>query len=182
MKRGEIYYIASNWQEMGSEQRADRPAVIVSNNNNNNSEVVEIVYLTTKPKQDLPTHVFTRSTPRASTILCEQIYSVSKQRLCEYIGTLTETEMQALDIALAISLGLDLSATQVMREPTKEELEKIRESVRKDLLATIEPQAAPAATPDDKLDAQTIKTETERDLYKKFSEDLLEVLKGGARP
>ena len=30
MKRGQIYYIESNHQEIGSEQRAGRPAVIVS--------------------------------------------------------------------------------------------------------------------------------------------------------
>ena len=36
----------------GSEQHSDRPAVVVSNNKNNeNSNVVEIVYMTTQPKQ-----------------------------------------------------------------------------------------------------------------------------------
>lgn len=196
MKRGEIYYVTSNWQEIGSEQRAGRPAVIVSNNNNNNnSEVVEIVYMTTQPKTDLPTHVLTRSTGQTSTILCEQIYSVSKQRLGEYSGKLTEKEIQALDTALAISLGLDFGAAPVMREPTEEELEKIRESVRQELLATIEqPKAEPEAAqviekpqkskeekPKTALDAQAIKTKAERDLYKKFSEELLEILKGGER-
>ena len=48
MKRGQIYYIESNHQEIGSEQRAGRPAVIVSNNKNNeNSTTVEVVYMTT---------------------------------------------------------------------------------------------------------------------------------------
>lgn len=62
MKRGEIYYIESTYRETGSEQRGGRPAVIVSNDKNNeNSEVVEVVYMTTKPKNDLPTHVFIRS-------------------------------------------------------------------------------------------------------------------------
>lgn len=51
MKRGEIYYIESTYRETGSEQRGSRPAVIVSNDKNNeNSEVVEVVYMTTKPK------------------------------------------------------------------------------------------------------------------------------------
>lgn len=44
MKRGQIYYIESNHQEIGSEQRAGRPAVIVSNDKNNeNSTTVEVV-------------------------------------------------------------------------------------------------------------------------------------------
>lgn len=89
MKRGQIYYIESNHQEIGSEQRAGRPAVIVSNDKNNeNSTTVEVVYMTTQPKNDLPTHVFIRSSLRPSTVLCEQIYSVSTERL----GTYTETE------------------------------------------------------------------------------------------
>lgn len=172
MKRGEIYYVQNNWQEVGSEQRAGRPAVIVSNNSNNyNSEVVEVVYMTTKPKNDLPTHVVTRSTPQDSTILCEQIFSVSKQRLGEYVGKLTESEMQALDIALAISLGLDFGALPVMKEPIEEDLE--------------EPQEAAIAAPIQSDDIETFVKLTElckeRDLYKKFSEDLVEILKGGAR-
>ena len=36
-----------------------RPAVIVSNDKNNaKSNTVEVVYMTTKPKTDLPTHVY----------------------------------------------------------------------------------------------------------------------------
>lgn len=191
MKRGEIYYIESTWQEVGSEQRAGRPAVIVSNNNNNNnSEVVEVVYLTTQPKTDLPTHVLTRSTGKVSTILAEQVNSVSKTRVGDYIGTLTDSEIQQLDIALAISLGLEIHAAEIMREPTAEEREKIREEIRAELLATMEPpkigqnpdakekpkEEKPKAT----ADAQAVKIKTERDLYKKFSEELLEILKGGA--
>lgn len=116
MKRGQIYYIESNHQEIGSEQRAGRPAVIVSNNKNNeNSTTVEVVYMTTQPKNDLPTHVFIRSSLRPSTVLCEQIYSVSTERLGTYIGELTDRELQELDIALSISLGLDWMQPETLR-------------------------------------------------------------------
>lgn len=84
MKRGEIYYIESTYRETGSEQRGGRPAVIVSNDKNNeNSEVVEVVYMTTKPKNDLPTHVFIRSALSPSTVLCEQVNSVSVKRIVQ---------------------------------------------------------------------------------------------------
>lgn len=187
MKRGEIYYITPNYSEIGSEQRAGRPAVIVSNNNNNNcSEVVEVAYMTTQPKTDLPTHVITRSTVHPSTILCEQICSVSTQRLGSYIGTLTAEEIKALDTALAISLGLNIDPPKqvVVREPTEEEMAKIRESVRKELEAVkvadtgVKP---PKPTEKPAQDSLVIKTKTERDLYKKFSEELLEILKGGTK-
>lgn len=110
MKRGEIYYIKSNYAETGFEQRADRPAVIVSNDKcNEHSGVLEVVFLTTKPKKPLPTHVLVKEDPaRPSTVLCEQITSVDVGRFSDYIGTLTEEEMLEVDKALAVSLGLPI--------------------------------------------------------------------------
>ena len=111
MKRGEIYYIERyRNEESGSEQHAGRPAIIVSNDKNNEfSETVEVVYLTTQPKNDLPTHVEIRSTARASVALCEQVTTVSVSRVGEYVGTCTSIEMRMLETAIAISLSLDLS-------------------------------------------------------------------------
>ena len=91
MKRGQIYYIRSNYKEEGCEQRGNRPAVIVSNDKNNeNSTTVEVVYMTTQPKTELPTHVHIESSLRPSTLLCEQIFTVSNERVGEWIGELTE--------------------------------------------------------------------------------------------
>ena len=82
MRRGDIYFIDRCYEEQGSEQRAGRPAIIVSNDKNNeNSSVFEVVYLTTKPKADLPTHVDIRSAPQNSIALCEQINSVYIDRI-----------------------------------------------------------------------------------------------------
>lgn len=70
IKRGDIYYIRDTRQSVGSEQRADRPAVIVSNNTNNkHSGVYEVVYMTTQPKTDLPTHFIIASALKPSTVL-----------------------------------------------------------------------------------------------------------------
>ena len=55
IKRGEVFYVNKVPAQYMSEQEAGRPAVIVSNDMNNEySEVVEVVYLTTKVKTDLP--------------------------------------------------------------------------------------------------------------------------------
>ena len=115
MKRGQIYYVRSNYREEGSEQRGGgRPAVIVSNDKNNaNSNTVEVVYMTTKPKTDLPTHVYIESALRPSTLLCEQISTVSEERIGEWIGELTESEVEDLDVALAISLGMKSESGQL---------------------------------------------------------------------
>lgn len=197
MKRGEIYYINITPQTSVVEKKAGRPAVIVSNDKIiNTSETVNVVYMTTNPEKDLSTNVLTRADEKNSTILCDRIFNINKARVGDYICTLSDKEIQQLDIALAISTGLDLGAVQVMREPTEEEMARIREraraEARAEFLATVKPEPKapqiienpdkpkeekPKATPD----AQAIKTETERDLYKKFNEDLLEILKGGAR-
>lgn len=129
IKRGDIYYIRDTRQSIGSEQRADRPAVIISNNENNRySTVYEVVYMTTQPKTDLPTHFITKSALRPSTVLCEQISSVYEERIGEWIGTLTPDEMKTLDQCLAISVGIKAEAqpekeTESLRQRL-EELEK----------------------------------------------------------
>ena len=197
MKRGEIYFIKSNHNEIGSEQRSDRPAVIVSNDKNNeHSETVEIVYLTTKPKTDLPTHVLTRSALSPSTILCESVFTVSKKRVKEWIGTLTDSEMKSVDAALAISLGLDFeqpmkcpsdcpgkvtAVTEVMHEPTEEELMEIVKEMREQGTLTIpEPEPTSALSADQTADLihEAIKAKAERDVYRELYLDLLEHMKG----
>lgn len=107
MKRGEVYYIKHGGVQTGSEMYSGRPGIIVSDNHlNNTSTVVEVVYLTTRPKTDLPTHTVVTSCPQVSTSLCEQISSVAISRIGDYVCTLTETEMRAIDYALIESLGL----------------------------------------------------------------------------
>lgn len=113
LRRGEIYYVEPSYPTTGSEQRSGRPAIIVSNNlNNEHSNVVEVVYMTTQPKKDLPTHVQIRSTGRFSMALCEQIHTVDIQRLGTYCGVCSEQEMQSIDIALMVSLGLQPASQQ----------------------------------------------------------------------
>lgn len=108
-KKGKIFYVNNGSREqVGSETRKDRPAVIVScNANNKHSSVLEMVFLTTQPKADLPTHVTIRSTGRVSTALCEQPTPVSVERLNNYLGEVTDAEMQNIDVALLIGLGIN---------------------------------------------------------------------------
>lgn len=136
IKRGGMFYISRGGGASynGSEQHADRPAVVVSNNKNNeNSNVVEVVYMTTQPKTDLPTHVTIRSTGRISTVLCEQVYSVSTERIGTYIGEATDKEMENIDIALMISLQLDngIKTAKEYYKTIKEQQEEIDSLKRK---------------------------------------------------
>lgn len=110
-KRGEIYYVALSYAETGCEIWSGRPAVIVSNDElNRTRNVVEVVYLTTRPKQDSPCHVILHATGKQSTALCEQISTVDKVRLT-YSGSApcacTKKELGEIDAALLYSLSLD---------------------------------------------------------------------------
>lgn len=75
---------------------------------NRHASVVEVVYLTrVHKKKHLPTHVRIRSSPHASTALCEQVYTVHKERLGRYMGHINHAEQTGIDWALHISLGLE---------------------------------------------------------------------------
>ena len=182
----------------GSEQHSDRPAVVVSNDKNNeNSNVVEVVYMTTQPKTDLPTHVTVRSTGRPSTVLCEQVYSVLTERIGTYIGECSDKEMENIDIALMISLQLDgnMKTSKKYNETIKEQQEEIDhlkteiEEMEKDCKELIEQvnQYATANTEKNEKIAkmasseETIRLQTERDTYKTMYEQLLNrLVNGGA--
>ena len=166
VKRGDIYYIVSNYQEEGSEQRAGRPAVVVSNDKGNkHSNVIEVVYLTTQPKTDLPTHIDIKSANRPSIALCEQISSVSKERLGNYIGSCTKYELDMLAAGMMISLGIDFPTPKVVQQQEKKEEKKAAETVL---------PVKQAVTYD-----EFIKVQTERDTFVRLYRELLEKLIGG---
>ena len=107
-KFGDVYYVRSA-PTVGSEQRGGRPAIIVSNNiGNQRSDIVEVVYLTTAPKADLPTHVKIPAQGRIqdSTALCEQIDTVSQTRLATWVGSLDATLMKQIQAAMMVSLSM----------------------------------------------------------------------------
>lgn len=106
VKRGEIYYVERAGYSSGSEQAGGRPALIVGNDvGNEKSPVALAVYLTTSQKPPMPTHVAVEC-KEPSTALCEQVFTIDKSRLGDYIKAATPEEMQKVDKALAISLAL----------------------------------------------------------------------------
>ena len=178
IRRGEIFYISRGNMTVGSEQNADRPGIVVSNDmGNEHSNVVEIVYLTMQPKTELPTHVTIRSTGKPSTALCEQVTTVSIDRVKGYIGQCSDKEMENIDIALMISLGLDGGAKTSKKyaetiKMKEEEITRLREQVE-----IVKENAGQESA---KVEA-IIRLETERNVYKEQCERLLErIMNGGA--
>lgn len=73
--------------------------------NNRHSPNVEIVFLTSQEKKPLPTHVPVMCRV-PSTALCENIQTVSKDRLSTFIKSCTTKELKNIDNALRVSLGI----------------------------------------------------------------------------
>jgi len=110
IKRGDIFWIRNSEyrpQTVGSVQKPGRPGIIVSNDlNNAHSTTLEVVYLTRAPKKRLPIHCVVESYGEDSTVLCEQVTTISTDQLGDYIKHCTEEEMRDVDRCIMASLGL----------------------------------------------------------------------------
>lgn len=115
ISRGDMYYVVNNGVNT-EDWKQGRPAIIVSNDvNNRNSTHVEIVYLTSQDKRPMPTHVSIMCRV-PSTALCENVYTIPKDRLSTHIRRLTSEEMQRIDQALICSFGLSHHG-EVVKKP-----------------------------------------------------------------
>lgn len=104
-KRGDIWVIDLGNHKVGSEQAGCRPCIVVQNNKGNAFSTTTIVCpITSKSKPSLPTHVELDVLEYVSTILCEQIIVVSKDRFKKFLTNIDD--MRTIDMALKNSLGL----------------------------------------------------------------------------
>lgn len=137
VKRGDIFYIAnSKFYSTDPSNEAGRPGIIVSNDTlNEHSPVVEVVYLTTKDKKPMPTHVgILCKIP--STALCETIYTVTKDRLGDFVRSCADKEMAEINRGMLCSLGI--TAPVVEREvETSENADTTSLAVEKNLYKTL---------------------------------------------
>jgi len=111
IRRGDMFY-ADLTSGVGSEQNGFRPILIIQNNAGNKySRTVIAAIITSRvdSKAKLPTHYPIKAQQgleRDSLVLLEQIKTLDKRRLREYIGTLDDETMNEVDKALAVSVGL----------------------------------------------------------------------------
>ena len=109
--RGDIYY-ADLGHGVGSEQEGYRPVVIIQNNvGNKHSPTVIIASITSKTgvKAKLPTHYYIDAEDGLelpSIVLLEQLCTVDKRCLGNFIGHLSEKHICGINHALAVSIGL----------------------------------------------------------------------------
>lgn len=106
IKRGDVYWCEFECSA-GREQSGRRPVVIVSNDKCNEfSQTVTVIPLTTAVKKKLPTHAIVRASNKTSVALAEHIVTVDKSRICEYINSCSENEMDWIDKCIKIQIGV----------------------------------------------------------------------------
>lgn len=109
IRRGDIYHADLN-PVFGSEQGGYRPVLIIQNNiGNQYSPTVIVAAITSRRKHRMPTHVTLNGIDgleKDSVALLEQIRTLDKKRLDDYIGTLDWQQMKKVDKALQASTGI----------------------------------------------------------------------------
>ena len=113
IKRGDIYYADLN-PVVGSEQGGTRPVLVISNDiGNKHSPTVIVAPITSRinTKAKLPTHTLINNfegLDKNSIILLEQVRTIDKQRLEQYLGMIPDDMVARVDKALAISVSLNI--------------------------------------------------------------------------
>ena len=109
IRRGDVYY-ADLSGVVGSELGGVRPVVVVQNDKGNKYSTTLIVAPISKKmsKPPLPTHVIfsVSQLNYVSMILLEQLRTIDKKRLGQWICTLDQSTIEKINAALRISLEL----------------------------------------------------------------------------
>ena len=111
-RRGDIYF-ADLDPVVGSEQGGTRPVIVIQNDTGNKHSPTLIVATVTtriRKKENMPTHLLIKDNPafrEASVVQLEQIRTIDKCRIDNYLGKVTPHEMVAIEKALSISLAME---------------------------------------------------------------------------
>ena len=111
IKRGQIWY-ADLSPVVGSEQGGYRPILIIQNDIGNKYSPTTIIALITSryTKAKLPTHYWLDKGEGGlvcdSMVECEQIRTIDKTRLKEFMGTIGEKDQEEINKKIKISLAV----------------------------------------------------------------------------
>ena len=110
-QRGDVF-LADLDPVFGSKQGGTRPVLILQNNTGNfysSTLIVAPMTSNTRKKAGFPTHYYVAGRgglEHPSVIMLEQITTIDKGRIRDYLGQLNEAEMWGVDCKIEISLGL----------------------------------------------------------------------------
>ena len=112
IKWGDVIYVDVGNEAKGSEQKGNRPAIIVQNDiGNRYSSTTIVALITSQEKRYMPTHVIVEpwqsGLNKVSTIMLEQIKTIDKSRIISKVGHIeTDWLKEKIKKSLTISFGM----------------------------------------------------------------------------